>query len=361
MMFNGTRTARLVATVAAIGVTATACSGSHKTRSAPPAPTTAAPATTAAASTTTVHHAAAVVCPLNGMAPPAGGVPARQPLAVKMDNLPVARPQTGLSEADIVYEEPVEGGITRFIAIFQCHDAARVEPVRSGRLIDPEIIGQYGAHPLIGYSGGIDAAVAAIDSSSLVDVGVDRTPLSAYWRDPNRLAPHNLVTATAGLWAAGAAQHAPAVAPPAPFTFGPLTPAATPATSVHIAYQYSDVTWTWQPSAGVWFRSYSDTGPATLGEGGQITTNNVIVMHVVLYPSQYVEDPTGSHENLLTLTGTGPLEVYRDGHQIKGSWSRPTLADRTSYLDGSGHPIAMEPGQTWIELVPTTVAATPTA
>ena len=360
MRFNGPRSVRLVAGLAAIGVTTTACSGSHKARTAPPAPTTAAAPTTAGPSTT-VHHATAVTCPLSGMPAPGGKVPARPALAVKMDNLPIARPQTGLSQTDIVYEEPVEGGITRYIAIFQCHDAARVEPVRSGRLIDPEIIGQYGAHPLIGYSGGIAPAVAAIDASSLIDVGVDRAPLSAYYRDPDRSAPHNLATSTAALWSAGAAQHAPPVPPPAPFHFGALPAGATPAGGVHIGYQYSDVTWTWRPSAGVWFRSYSDTGPATLGEGGQITANNVIVMHVVLYPSQYVEDPTGSHENLLALTGTGPLEVYRDGHQIKGSWSRPTLSAGTAYQDSAGHPIAMEPGQTWIELVPTTVAATPTS
>jgi hypothetical protein len=294
------------------------------------------------------------------MPAPGGHIPARPALAVKIDNLPGARPQTGLSQADVLYEEPVEGGITRFIAIFQCHDAPRVEPVRSGRLVDPEILSQYGPHPLLGYAGAIAPAVAAIDSSTLIDVGVNRAPLTAYWRDPDRLAPHNLVATTAGLYAFGAAQHAPAAAPPSPFTFGPVDPAATPAASVHVAYQYSDVTWTWVKSAGVWFRSYSDTGPATLGEGGQITTNNIIVMHVFMFPSQYVEDPVGSHENLLTLTGTGPLQVFRDGAMVNGTWSRATLAAPTSYLDAGGHPIALEPGQTWIELVPQTVTVTPT-
>lgn len=291
--------------------------------------------------------------------PPAGGkVPQRQALAVKIDNLNVARPQTGLSNADVVYEEPVEGGITRFIAIFQCHDASRVEPVRSGRLVDPQILMQYGPHPLLGYSGGIGAAVAAIDSSSLIDVGVDRAPLSAYSRDPNRAAPHNLVTSTAALWAAGAGEHAPATAPPSPFTFGAIGLGATPAASVHIGYQYSDVTWTWNPQASVWFRSYADTGAATFAEGGAMVANDVVVMHVVMYPSQYIEDPVGSHENLLTLTGTGPLEVYRNGTKMTGTWSRPSLSSTTQYLDGAGHPIALQPGRIWIELVPTTVATT---
>lgn len=354
---------RLVSTAATTGAILgalgllSACSSAHRPKAVDNvAQPVAATAPTAPPSTA----APAPPCPLSGMPAPGGRVPARPALGVKIDNLNLGRPQTGLSMADIIYEEPVEGGITRFIAIFQCRDAARVEPVRSGRLIDPEILSQYGAHPLLGYAGAIAPAVAAIDASSLVDVGVNRAPLSAYSRDPARPAPHNLVTSTAALYASGAAQHAPAVAPPPAFTFGPMDAAATPAAAVHIAYQYSDVTWTWNQQAGVWFRSYADTGPATLGEGGQMTTNNIIVMRVAMYPSQYVEDPMGSHENLLTLTGTGPLQVFRNGRVVNGSWSRPDLTSPTAYLDAAGKPVAMEPGQTWIELVPSTVAVTAT-
>ena len=288
--------------------------------------------------------------------PPAGGrVPSRPALGVKIDNLNVARPQSGLSKADVIYEEPVEGGITRFIALFQCNDAGRVGPVRSGRLIDPQILMQYGAHPLLAYSGAIGAAITAIDSSSLIDVGVNRAPVSDYNRDPSRSVPHNLYTSTRALYADGAAQHAPAAAPPSPFTFGPEGLGATPAASIHIPYEYSDVTWTWNATAGVWFRSYADTGAATFAEGGPMVANDVIVMHVVMYPSQYIEDATGSHENLLVLTGTGPLQVYRNGTQLTGTWKRPALGNTTQYLDSSGHPIALQPGRVWIELVPTTV------
>ena len=67
------------------------------------------------------------VCPLSGVNPK-GSVPSRPALAVKVENLPAARPQTGLSWADVVYEEPVEAGITRFIAVYQCQDASRIEP-----------------------------------------------------------------------------------------------------------------------------------------------------------------------------------------------------------------------------------------
>ena len=90
------------------------------------------------------HHdqgrATLPVCPLTGLPPRDGHVPQRAALAVKVENLPEARPQWGLDHADIVFEEPVEGGITRFIAVYQCHVAPRIEPVRSGRLVDIAIL-----------------------------------------------------------------------------------------------------------------------------------------------------------------------------------------------------------------------------
>jgi hypothetical protein len=310
-----------------------------------------------AGTTSTTGVKQADKCPLTNLSAPGGQVPDRPALAVKVDNLAAARPQYGLSDADVTYEEPVEGGITRLIAIYQCRDAARIEPVRSGRIIDPAIVSQFGAHPLFAYAGAIQPAVAAIDASPLVDVGIYRAP-AAYRRDPDRLAPHNLVTSTAALYAAGAAQHA-APTPPGPvFSYGPLPADARPAMSVHVAYPYSDVTWTWNSSLQLWLRSYANSGAATLGEGGQITAANVVIMKVVMYPSPYVEDPTGAHENLLVLTGSGPTQIFRDGATISGSWTRPALTEITRYLDTTGRPITLGAGPTWVELVPSSVAVT---
>ena len=93
-------------------------------------------------------------------------------MAVKVENLPDARPQFGLDKADIVFEEPVEGGITRFIAVFQCHTAARIEPVRSARLVDAQILEPLG-RILFAYSGAIQPVINEVDSrrSLLDDVG----------------------------------------------------------------------------------------------------------------------------------------------------------------------------------------------
>lgn len=347
------------AALAAVAVAALlgACSSKHKAAQAPTTttvpPTTAAPTTLPAPTTTA---APSNLCPLTGLPAAGGHIPQRPALAIKVENLPAARPQYGLSTADVVYEEPVEGGITRFIVIYQCRDASRVEPVRSGRIIDPEILSQYGAHPLLAYAGAIPPAVSAIDHSGLIDLSAERAPGNVYPRDPSRYAPHNLMASTSGLYAYANSLHGPQrTPPPSVFTFGPQVQGATPAASVHIGYQYSDLTWAWQPSRRTWSRSYSDTGPATLGDGGAIATANIIVMKVVMYPSPYPEDPTGTHENLLTLTGSGPAEVFRDGTVTTGTWNRPSLAATTTYRSSSGQPITLTPGQTWVELVPTTV------
>jgi len=251
-----------------------------------------------------------------------------------------------LGTADVVYEQPVEGGITRFIAIYQCQDAPRIEPVRSARLMDPDVLRQFGTHPLFAYSGAAPPVAAKVDASPLIDVGVNRAP-SAYFRDPARQAPHNLVSSSTALYAAGVAQHAPAT-PPAPvFHYGPL-PDHSQAAAVHIAFPSSDLTWTWQSHAAQWARSYSDTGVASLGGGGHIAAANVVVLRLTLSQGEVV------------LTGSGPAQVFRQGAVVNGSWRRPSLSDLTQLVNAAGQTIPLTPGQTWVELVPTNVNVTVT-
>ena len=117
----------------------------------------------------TTTTAAPATCPLTGLPAPGGIVPQRPAMAVKIDNYPAARPQSGIDKADVVFEEPVEGGITRFAAVFQCQDAPLIGPVRSARNIDIGILGQLG-NPLLAHVGGINPVLANIDASPLVNV-----------------------------------------------------------------------------------------------------------------------------------------------------------------------------------------------
>ena len=349
----------MAASVLATGLVAaalTGCGGHAKPKaSKPPVRST---------TSTTVHKARphkkrkhalvahAPVCPLTGLTPKDGKVPQRAAVAVKVENLPQARPQYGLDQADIVFEEPVEGGITRFIAVYQCQSAARIEPVRSARLVDAQILEPLG-HLLFAYSGAIQAVIDEVDSpgSLLDDVGGNQAP-NAYWRDPTRYAPHNLETSTAALYSAANTLHYPENPPTPIFTYGPMAKGATPASKVSIDYPLDVTTWTWHPHARRWYRFYSDTGLAMQGDNVQISAANVVVMMVDEYPTQYVEDANGAYENELVLTGHGPAWVFRDGAQYYGKWVRPSLSQPAYFVETDGTRVTLSPGNTWVELVP---------
>ena len=292
-------------------------------------------------------------CPLTGAPPPSAVVPDRPALAVKVENLPASRPPTGLNAADLIYEEPVEEGITRFIVIYQCRDAAVVEPVRSGRLVDPDVLAQFG-RPLFAYAGGIGPTLDKVRSSNLVDLSF-LSDGRGYRRDPARFAPHNLIGSTPELYARAAVHGGQ----PRPiFTYGPASGSRGPGSLVHVPFSgYSDVTWQWSAPVHAYERGYAGV-PALESDGARIAATNVIVQLVNVTPSPYVEDPTGSHQNFVTVIGTGPAIVCRDGTCIGATWRRPTLGVITEYLDAAGRPIPLSPGRAWIERAPRGTAVT---
>lgn len=357
---KSTRARRTFAVLAASATTASlmsACGGHPKAHAAaPPSSTT---STTVAPTTTTAKPVPR--CPLTN-APRPGGVPQRSAVAVKVENLPQARPQYGLDKADIVFEEPVEGGITRFIAVYQCGTAARIEPVRSARFVDADILEPLGK-VLFAFSGAIQPVLDEIDSptSLLEDVGEAKAS-GAYKVDFDRQAPHNLMTSTAALYkAAKALGYKVKHVPPPLFSYGRLPAGGTPANAVHISFPLDVTTWTWDAQDGRWTRSYSDTGPAVQGDNVVISAANVVILHVVEYKTPYVEDATGAHENQLVLTGSGPAWVLRNGVVLKGTWHRASLKDDTVFREKNGTEIKLQPGKTWEELVPTTSAVTVSA
>ncbi len=291
------------------------------------------------------------VCPLTGRPAPGGAIPDRPALAIKVENLPEARPQAGLANADIVYEEPVEGGITRFIAIFQCRDSDRVGPVRSGRTTDAGVLVQYGK-PLLGYAGAAGPVQRAIREAGLIDVNY-LVAAGAYIRDPIRAEPHNLYTATKKLYAAGRAK----AGPPAPaFNYSQDLPSKSrPVSTVHLNFSsYSDVYWKWDPSTGRWLR-FHGTVAHMLESGVQVSAVNVVVQVVKVAPGRIV-DAAGNPSPEVTLTGSGKAYVFRDGRMIAGTWRRPLLSDLTKFVAPSGEVIPLAPGNTWVELLPSTIS-----
>lgn len=287
-------------------------------------------------------------CPLTGA--PVNEVPDRPALAVKIENAPEARPQAALNDADVVVEEPVEGGYTRFIAVFQCGGSDRVGPVRSGRTTDPDYLRQLGP-AVFGYAGGRDVVKREVPKVGLVDVNYI-VAADAYTRDESRAAPHNLYTTTGALWRAGRSKEG---APDPLFTYAETWDgAAKRIRSVHLPYSgVSDVYWHWNGGKGAWLRSHGDV-PHVLEGNERVSATNVVVQVVSVTDSDFL-DSAGNPSPEVDLTGSGKAYVLRDGEVIRGRWERASLHDVTMFVTKDGTEIALAPGRTWVELLPSRV------
>jgi hypothetical protein len=271
-------------------------------------------------------------------------------LALKIGNAPPERPQAGLDKADLVYEELVEGGATRFMAVFSTNDPGRIGPIRSARKVDPTLLAPLGA--LFGYSGGAPSTIRVIQSSSgFTDVGINREP-SAYHRDGNRAAPYNLYTSTDALWSGHTGSP-----PRAQFTFlkdgddasrGSREAANT--ASFSFAGSASQIRYVYDSGSGRFGRYIGDT--AQLAEGPTpLTFRNVIVQTVKISPG-YSIDKAGFRTNDIATTGSGSVIVLRGGKAFRGTWERSSSSEPTRFLTSSGRPIALAPGNSIVELLP---------
>ena len=288
-----------------------------------------------------------VIAPLTGVRDPTSGAAHRPALTVKIENTPAARPQIGLDQADVVYEEVVEGGITRLLAIFQSHVPAVVGPVRSVRRTDQGVVTPIGG--LFVYSGGAAYAIASIRTAPVNLVDETRAG-PAMFRDSSRQAPHNLFGRPAALFAIGGAP----VPPPPLFAYRTASQpvAGVPVTQVGVGFGSGyAVAYAWDRVHQAWDRSIF--GHADLvASGVQEAPRNVIVMFV-----QY-SGGVGVIGAEAQLVGSGDAVVLTGGHRITGRWVRPDRALPAQFVDSSGAPVRLTPGHTWVELAPVNTPVT---
>ena len=318
-----------------------------------------APSAVAAPPVTKTTTPAAVPAPPTTATAPLTGLPmdivrARRPvLVVKIDNAPKARPQIGLNQADVVFEEGVEGGITRFAALFHSEGSKPVGPVRSARTTDIRLISAL-RHPLFAYSGANAAFQRYVDQAPLVDVGFD-AHADRYHRDSARPSPYNLFSETEKLF-----DLAPdgAVPPPALFSYrSPGAPpsgadarAVTHAKAWWQASKYTEALWDWDPIAKGWRRTQNGEAHVD-GAGKQVTPANVVLQFVTYHDTGQV-DSTGTAVPEADVVGEGDAWVLTGGMLIPCRWSKASDTDITHYTDASGAPVKLTPGRTWVELVP---------
>lgn len=308
----------------------------------------------------TVPPAAPGVNPLTGLAVGEADVLVRRPLAVKISNAPaVVRPQAGIGEADLVFEHIVEGGLTRFTAVFWTHTPPRVGSIRSARLIDLDIPVMTGA--LFAYSGAsneIRDLIAASPFAPRAYEGVT-TGEPLYFRDPGVAAPHNLFIVPAQVWERAAADGWGTAPDVRGFVFGdPLPDSARPAAQVTVDYAADTVQWSYDDAEGVYRRAVNGEPHSDANTGAQVTAANVVILY-----AHHEDDPAiiesqwqgvTYYSTRIDLLGSGPTTVCREGRCADGIWRRDRTTDMLSFWTDTTttQPLAFTPGNTWFQIVP---------
>jgi hypothetical protein len=304
-------------------------------------------AVVAAPSTTAPVDAPTGFYPLTGLPVDDPARAARQALTVKIENEPPARPQSGLQAADVVYEVLIEGGDSRFVAIFQSTDADPIGSIRSVRPNDPDLVGPIGG--LFAYSGGTPKFVELL-RPPIVDIGEPTSP-GAYFSRRDKQPDHRLFSSTARLYAVAGANRA---APPRPL-FPFLRPGeqfepagATPASHADAMVGNQRIAYDWDPARG-WLRSMNGRPHVVEGDE-QLAPANVIVQSVAWGTSPGDVDTLGAPVPLAELVGSGDALILSDGKAVRATWTKSGADAVTSYTASDGTPVKLEPGRTWVEL-----------
>jgi hypothetical protein len=332
----------------AAALVAGACSGGSKaatptTTTTIPAPTTTTSTTSTTGATTTTTAAPAARYAFTGLPVDNPGTEKRPALVVKIDNHRDAVPQTGLNQADVVYEEIVEG-ITRFFAVFQSSDSDPVGPIRSARTTDVNLVAGL-SHPLFAWSGGNPTVQRQIGSADLTDVGQGgANKEGGYFRERGRAAPHNLYASTVALYALAP----PDQGPPVPLfsyrTDNEPSPVGDATGGVKLTLDGTPAQFVWDATSHSWLRDEYGR-PHKDAADVQIAPANVIVQFV-----SYVGVPGVGQSQQAVTVGEGEAWIFTDGKVVKGKWSRPDPGQPATYTDANGRPVKLTPGRTWVEL-----------
>ena len=263
-------------------------------------------------------------------------------LAVKIDNIVYARPQTGLTRADIIYVLPVEGGLSRFLAIFSSHYPPVIGPVRSAREDDLQLLRQLG-RPAFAYSGATAALLPYIQRTARI-VDLYAGTASGYYRDYRRVGPYNLYAHTKQLLAqaAGASK-----ARDIGFRFGPPPSGGKVTKSASVSYPAASFRFTWSAARGRWLVSMNGAAAVTT-DGGRLAPATVVIQHTTVRTSRFLE--YGSPPPFAESVGSGTALVLRNGKAWPVHWSRSAASGGTSFTTASGQPMTFAPGQVMVVL-----------
>lgn len=261
-------------------------------------------------------------------------------LAVKIDNVSAARPQTGLDSADVVYAEQVEGGLSRLMAVYATKLPEVIGPVRSARESDLELLRQFD-HPALAFSGAQRRLLPLIDKAPLLPETPGRKS-AAFYRGTDHPAPHNLYLRPAELLPETPGQAALTTG----FRYGPAPAGGTVTAARTVRYPAARFTFAWSADRHRWLVSMDGT-PARTTAGTRLAAATVVVQYVRVTTSTY-HDVLGNYTPYTETVGTGKAEVLRDGRSFETTWSRPAATDGTTFTGADGTPVDFADGQVWV-------------
>ncbi len=268
-------------------------------------------------------------------------------LIVKVDNAPAAQPHAGLTQADVVYVEEVEGGITRLAVVFSSQVPALIGPVRSARLTDLTLFEPYPT-PAFAFSGANAVLRKQIRSADLIDLGADRLSKEQYFRKKGWRAPHNLFADGPALIALSGEAGRPPADPG--WVFAATPPAAgRPVAAVGVRYPGATMSLTWSAAEDRWLVAMGGNPMRTV-EGPQLGPKTAVVQYARVERSGSV-DVSGNASPFVQTVGSGAALVLRDGLAYDAVWSRATAEEPIRYTAPDGSPLPFDPGQVWVFLV----------
>lgn len=352
--------AAMVAIAAAAVTVVAACSGSSSapettssSSTTSTVSTTTSSSTTSSSSTTTSTPTPTPTTTSTSAAKPkptdplTGKAVSKNPvLAVKIDN--TVFPQYGITAADIIYAEQVEGGLTRLIAVFHSKLPEEVGPVRSIRSTDMQLLPSFGEPLLVG-SGGAPAQLKRLRNSGLPSALFD-AGAAGMWRSNAARAPYNV---HANLKTIAKAHPKAGKAQPMGFRFAAKDSRlakARKATTIDVTMLAGRFTFDY--AKGSYYPHHSGTQYVD-EKGKKVAVQNVLVQHVKDEPDGTL-DPIGNPSYLSHTVGKGSFTLYRNGKAIDGTWTRKDVSDPTTFVDGNGKTVTFQPGRTWVLLAPQT-------
>ena len=269
-------------------------------------------------------------------------------LAVKIDDTNAAHPQIGLEDADVVYIEQVEGGVTRLAAIFSSVIPERIGPIRSARISDIDILAQYG-RVAFGYSGAQKKLLPVIDAANLQNLGAQAQPPSIYTTDPNRVPPFAMVLRADLLMAKVVEKNYQiTTANNVGWSFGDAPQGGKPTESVIMHWPAARYSAAWSESQSRWLLSHNSE--SDVSESGIVLGPTTLVIQMVSITDSEYRDKVGGITPFSQTVGNGRGFILREGKTFNALWSRASEGVGTTWTSSDGKEIKFAPGQIWVAL-----------